>query len=285
MTFTNRLETLRMTATVILLAVAVILLCSCSIASKKDLIRYAKNHYGACEFISEEHKGSGNSEYRTVYLKDKETGIEYKVTTRLSDINIDGSVFGYTEGKYSDFEQKYTEYVLGEAGTEIKALEREYGLVCDFPNITFNSRVSGPDAEKAVKKLSEIVKKYDTKDLCPSEHLVFAEVTVYVGAYDAKTDKWSASSEYEVIDYVHAHYDADAVFCDSIGAYLEEFLSYDEISKLISDNNESQCGKAYYFRDKDGNLFIAIDLRDFGIDNGGIRLFRDTSYGMEEIYY
>ena len=285
MTFTNRLETLRMTATVILLAVAVILLCSCSIASKKDLIRYAKNHYGACEFISEEHKGSGNSEYRTVYLKDKETSIEYKVTTRLSDINIDGSVFGYTEGKYSDFEQKYTEYVLGEAGTEIKALEREYGLVCDFPNITFNSRVSGPDAEKAVKKLSEIVKKYDTKDLCPSEHLVFAEVTVYVGAYDAKTDKWSASSEYEVIDYVHAHYDADAVFCDSIGAYLEEFLSYDEISKLISDNNESQCGKAYYFRDKDGNLFIAIDLRDFGIDNGGIRLFRDTSYGMEEIYY
>ena len=114
---------------------------------------------------------------------------------------------------------------------------------------------------------------------------MFAEVTVYVGAYDAKTDKWSASSEYEVIDYVHAHYDADAVFCDSIGAYLEEFLSYDEISKLISDNNESQCGKAYYFRDKDGNLFIAIDLRDFGIDNGGIRLFRDTSYGMEEIYY
>lgn len=283
MRFTKSLGTARLTAALILLAASVVLFCSCSIASKKDLIKYAKKNYGACEFISEEHKGSGNDEYRTVYLRDKETGIEYKVTTNLSDISIDGSVFGYTEGKHSDFEQKYTSYVLEEADTEIKALEREYGLVCDYPNITFNNRVSAATAEKAVKKLSEIVSEYDTKGLCPYEHLVYAEGTVYVGVYDAKERKWSASSEYEVIDYVHAHYDPDAVFCDSIGAFLEQFLSYEEINKLVSDRDGSKAGKAYYFKDKDGNLFIAIDLKDFGISDGGIRFFRDTAYGMEEI--
>ena len=81
----------------VLMIMVLVLLSSCSIASKKDLIKYAKTNFGACEFIREEHKGSGNDEYRTVYLKDKETGIEYKVTTYMDDISIDGSVFGYSE--------------------------------------------------------------------------------------------------------------------------------------------------------------------------------------------
>ena len=45
---------------------SLLILTSCKVSGKKDLIRYAKQEYGDCEFISEEHKGSGNKEKRTV---------------------------------------------------------------------------------------------------------------------------------------------------------------------------------------------------------------------------
>lgn len=267
----------------VMLVMALILLCSCSIASRKSLIQYAKKSFGACEFIREEHGGSGTDEYRIVYLKDKETGIEYRVTTRLSSINIDGSIFGYSEGKYSDFTSLYKDYVLDEADSEIRSLEREYGMKLEYPVITFDDRTSGSAAKDAAKELCEIINKYDSKKLLATEYPVYAEKTVYVGIYDAAEHVWSPSNEYEVIDYVHSHYDPNAVFCDSIGAYLDQFLSYDEIDMLLPDRDGSPSGKAYYFRTQDGSLFVAIDLRDWGIKNGGIRLFRDTSSGMEEI--
>ena len=283
MYFSAKDKTFKAMVSAVMLIMTMALICSCSIASKKALIQYAKTNFGACEFIKEEHKGSGNDEYRTVYLKDKETGIEYRVTTKLDSINIDGSIFGYAEGKYSDFTKLYTDYVLDEADSEISSLESKYGMKIDYPKITFYDRVSGSTAKNACKDLSEIISKYDTKDLLDKVHLVYAERTVYVGVYDAAKHVWNPSNEYEVIDYVHSHYDPNAVFCDSIGAYLDQFLSYEEIDRLLPDRDGNTSGTAYYFRDQNGSLFVAIDLRDWGIQNGGIRLFRDTSHGMEEI--
>ena len=71
-----------MTVCIMLLAL-LMFLCSCSISSKRNLVNYAEQHYGDCKFISEVHKGSGKDEYRTVILRDKETGIEYSVTSLL----------------------------------------------------------------------------------------------------------------------------------------------------------------------------------------------------------
>ena len=267
----------------VLMIMVLVLLSSCSIASKKDLIKYAKTNFGACEFIREEHKGSGNDEYRTVYLKDKETGIEYKVTTYMDDISIDGSVFGYSESKSSDFPKLYTEYVLKLAGNEISEMEREYDMTFEYPNVTFYNRVSGSAAKNAVMELCAVIEKYDSKKMCESEHLVFAEEKVYVGLYDSDKHVWSPSTEYEVIDYVRSHYDSRAVFSASIGAYLDQFLSYDEIDRLLPDRDGSTSGMAYYFKDSQGDTIVAIDLSDWDVPGGGIRLFRDTAYGMEEI--
>ena len=267
----------------VLMIMALVLLCSCSVSDKKDLIKYAKNNYGACEFIREEHSGSGKDEYRSVYLKDKETGIEYKVTSSMSGLNIDGSIFGYTEDKSSDFPKLYTDYVLGLAGSEISALEREYDFTFEYPKVIFDNRVSGSEAKKAVKELCGIIDKYDTKNMCESEYMVYAEGKVYIGVYDSDKHVWSPSKEYEVIDYVHSHYDSGAKFSDSIGAYLPEFLSYEEIDRLLPDRDGNTSGRAYYFKDSQGDTIVAIDLRDWDVPGGGIRIFRDTAHGMEEI--
>lgn len=271
-----------------LIMLSVFVLCSCKTAGKEDLIAYARKNFGACEYIRQEHSGIENDEVRTVYLKDKETGIEYSVTSRMNSIDVDGAIFGYTENKTSDFSSKYNDYLIDKAKTEIRDIKSRYGFDHEIKNGTnhllFNSRVSGNNAEKAAKGFADIMKRYDTKGLFPTEYLVYSEIKVYVGYYDAGTDEWKASGEYEVIDYVHDYYDKGARFSGSLGCFLNQFLDHDEIDRLFPNHDSMPSGTAYYFIGSDGEEFIAIRMEDFGGSAKGIRLFADKAYGMEEIY-
>lgn len=274
----------------LLMLAAVLALCSCRVSGKSDLIRYAKSNYGDCKFISQDHTGSGNDEVRTVYLKDKETGIEYSVTSSMSSIVVDGSVFGHHENKSSDFDTKYQAYLLDKADSGLRDLAEEYGFSFDpeygIYKLNFDSRESGENAKQAVKEVDKLLAKYDTKNLRPMNYLLYVDENVYIGSYDASTGEYIKSKEFDIIDYVHENYDPDAVFLDSLGAYINEFLSYEEIDELFpSERDGVPMGTAYYFRNKDGEIFIAIDLDEFGANASGIRLFRDYSRGMEEIKY
>lgn len=53
--------------------------------------------------------------------------------------------------------------------------------------------------------------------------------------------------------------------------------------RLFPGHDGTPGGTAYYFKDSDGHVFVAIDLKDFGADKNEIRLYRDASRGMEEI--
>ena len=284
----NEIKSIKAASMCILIFAAVFVLCSCKAAGKNDLIKYAKNNYGACEFIRQEHSGSGKDEVRTVYLRDKETGIEYYVTSGLDPLIVDGSTFGHLEDKGSDFPDKYKSYLMDLAEDEITDLKYQYAFdyeyKYDYNRITFLSRVSGDEAKKAAESFAGIIKKYDTKDLFPADYTVYAEQNVYVGQYDAKSGEWVPSGEYEVIDYVHSYYDDRAVFSSSMGCYIDQFLPYDEVDRLFPGHDGTPSGKAYYFRDSEGDTFVAVRLEDFGGSAKGIRLFKDRSYGMEEIY-
>lgn len=270
------------------LFIMAIMLCACSVSSKRSLIKYAKDHYGACKFIREEHTGTGHDEVRKVFLKDKETGIEYSVTSGLYDFNIDGSSFGYANNISSDFEKEYSEYLLSDSKKEIRSLEDKNDCTIEYGNeaiiITFNDRIESDTAYNVAKKCDKILAGYDVKDMRPVEYILYAEGKTYLGYYNAANNTGNASNTYTVIDYVHKNYDPDAVFLDSIGAYADQFLSHEEIDSLFPNRtNGMPMGEAYYFKDKDGKQFVAIDLKDFGAKSSEIRLFRDTAYGMEEI--
>ena len=273
----------------ILLFSVLLSFCGCSISSKRSLINYAKEHYGACKFLREEHEGSGHDEYRKVYLQDKDTGIKYTVTSSLYDFNIDGSSFGYANNISSDFEEEYADYLLSEADKELKAHERENNCSIEYSaeaiRIYFETRVEVDTAYAVAKKCDVILSYYDVKDMRPVEYTLYAEGTAYLGYYNAGNGSGQTSNTYTVIDFVHKNYDPDAVYLDSLGAYADQFLSQEEIDSLFPDRNYMPMGDAYYFKDKDGELFVAIDLKDFGYKTSKIRLFRDTPYGMEEIAF
>ncbi len=274
-------------ALTVLLSALICMLCACSVPGRRSLIKYAKKNYGDCTFISEEHKGSGNDEVRKVYLKDKDTGIKYTVISGMDDINIDGSSFGYVNSTGSDFEEKYKGYLMSEAGDEIRDLERENNCVIecgkDYVKVSFYKRVEADKAYSVAEECDKILAGYDVKNMRPSEYVLYAEVTTYLGSYNAGSGSGKTSNSYTVIDYVHTHYDQNAVFKDSIGAYIDQFLPYDEVDRLFPDSNGMPSGTAYYFKDKNGDTVIAICMKDFGLNSDEIRLFRDTVYGMEEI--
>jgi hypothetical protein len=261
-------------------------LCSCSISGRRELIGYAENHYGDCKLLREEHKGSGNDEYRAVYLQDKETGIEYKVTSCLQNINVDGSSFGYVNDISSNFEVEYVDYLSSEADKKISSLERDYGCFFVFSvdsiDIYFDNRVEVDTAYDAAESCDVILADIDVKGMRPVLYNLYAD-KAYLGCYEADSKTANASNTYNVIDYVHENYDPDAEYLDSLGAYASQFLTYEEVDKLFPGHDGTPGGTAYYFKDSDGDIFVAIDLEDFGADKNEIRLYRDTSMGMEEI--
>lgn len=280
---------LKRAAAIMVVAIAVFTLSSCSVKSKRNLIDYARNNYGECKLVEMKSGNTGKDAYRTVYLKDSDTGIEYSVTSRMESIDIDGSNFGYHEYTSSDFMDHYSKYVINNAQEGIEAIAKKYDAVIKYPKITFNNRCSNANAESAAKELSKAISDNDVKGLMKEILPVYAEEKVYVGIYNPQSDVWECSKEYDVIDFVISHYDEDAKYLDSIGAYLSQFLTYDEIQRLQPEKSPSTTGRAYYFKDKNGKVFVAVNMSEWGIPEnkkgGGIRLFRDTSKGMEEIEF
>lgn len=272
----------------LLAASSLLTLCACSPKTKRQLIDYARNTYGEADLVGA-HSNLGKKGIVTVTMKDKDTGLEYTVTSQMTDVTVDGSSFGKKEQTFSDFEEKYSEYLMDKAGSGLKDLADEYHFTYELDygtiTITFDDRESSNNAKEAVRRFAGELKKCDVKQMMPSDYVLYAEGNVYIGCYCSDHDEYSASSEFDIIDYVHENYDAEAVFLDSMYSYISQFLSYEEIEKLFAGNDHdgTPAGNAYYFTDKNNETFVAIDLKEFGADTSEIRLYRDTAGGMEEI--
>lgn len=278
-----------LSALLILAVVLTVSGCYQRVKDRNELIKYANDTYGAGTFEGSKKKLKGNESYTTIIMKDKDTEIRYTVTSSLVNVSVDGSTFVYQEQTVSDFEEKYYEYLLDLAESDLENLASDYGFTYELNygvfKINFSDRDSAEKAEEAVSEFDKVLTRYDIKDLRPKEYLIYVDETIYVGAYDASTDMYSESADFDIIDYVHENYDPEAVYLDSMYSFIDQFLSYEEIQKLFPDHDSSPSGNAYYFKDKNGENFVVIDLKEFGANEEGIRLFRDTASGMEEIVY
>lgn len=280
----------KVSAVIMLLAV-VLSACGCArdVKNREQLISYANKTYGEGTFQGSKKKLKGKESFTTIIMEDKDTGIQYTVTSSLVDVSVDGSSFGYVEQTTSDFEEKYCEYLLDKAGEDLDRIAGDYSFSYELDQgvikIDFNDRESSKKAKEAVTEFDTALVSFDVKERRPKEYLIYADKTVYIGSYDASSDKYSAAGDFDIIDYVHANYDPEAEYINSMGAYISQFLSYDEIEKLFPGHDGTPMGKAYYFKDKNGKTFVAIDLEEFGANESGVRLFRDKASGMEEIDY
>lgn len=256
-------------------------ICSCSVKGKSALISYAKNEYGSCEYIKQDVSGTGNSQVRTVYLRDDDTGIEYKVTSRLVAMNVDGSIFGYTEQTSSDFPKLYWDYVIDKAQGDLDDIADEYDIdLGDLPEITFNSRPSYGQAEAVANEVFDTIKEYDVKDLLKPVILVYSEGKgANLGALDGETGTWNGNDPYKVVDYVQSVF-PEAELTSNIYGTPESYVDYDDMQKLrahgCKDTNSFNT-EFFFFKEPKYGTLVAFDLEEIGLN--GIFIAKYQGYG------
>ena len=176
---------------VVMLIVTALAFGGCTVKTKRQLINYARETYGEVKYIGNKSKIGGEDAYTTVILEDKDTGIQYEVTSSMTSIVIDGSFFGRAEQTSSDFEKLYFEYLIDEVSSEL----------------VFDDRDAGADAGRAAAEFDEILSAADVKNMRPHYYILKTRDNVTLGSYDAQNEDYSASNDTNIIDYVHKNYD------------------------------------------------------------------------------
>ena len=249
--------------------------------SKSGLLSYAEEAYGKSELISEEHSGSGSDEIRTLHLQDLDTGLEYSVTSKMIPIGLDGAVFGYTEQKSSDFDDKYENYVYDLAEEDLSDLNTGHPaqvLLDDFTNkIIFDSWTSDEDSKYTCQKISEIIAYHDIKKYLAVNFLVYCESEeICVGYYDYSNNEFESYDPYKVINYVYENVDKDAEYKFSLGGTLDAYLSSEDLEKIDPHHEKNNTyGTFYFFTSSTGIEFVAFNMEDFGM-NGICCVTTDT---------
>ena len=265
---------------IIVALMSVLLLCSCSVKSKSALISYAKQEFGDCEFVKEEVKGSGNSKVRTVYLIDNETGIEYKVISRMQAMGLDGSTFGYSEYTISNFPNLYWDYVIEDAEDDLDKIAEEYDAdLSGLSNVVFYSRPEPGQAEAVAEAVYDVIKDHDVKDLLNPSIAVYAENEVYLGVLTSDTGTWNGNDPYKVIDYVQSVF-PEAEYKSDIYGSPEWYVTsedMDELKRLGAKVDNSSDVQICFFSDPQEGTIVAFDLDKIGLD--GVLIAEYEKYG------
>ena len=148
------------------------------LASKSDLKQYANNKYGTAKFVRLEEStdidivDGEDKDYisgRYCYLKDKEYGFEYYVASYVSSLSVDGSVFGYSESKKSDFSRRYLESFMSKYNTELSNIEETYDINIIYDDkYTYTIYVEAysedeSEIESGVEELGKLIEKFDNR--------------------------------------------------------------------------------------------------------------------------
>lgn len=185
-----------------------ILLTSCSVASEKEIIRYANEKYGEAELIRTDALSDDNIR---CYFKDKEYGFEYYVSSYMNDIIIDGSYFGATENKGSDFDIQYYNYMNDSLSDELSILENKYNIdisisdgtyIYYFAKINYKSQDTSNVAQVS-KEVSDLYTSIDTRRYWKNLDVEAYDYNGnYLGAYHYVQGKWMTPEDEEDLLYI-----------------------------------------------------------------------------------
>ena len=194
---------IRNAALIAVMAAGLVMLCSCTVMSRRRLLKYAVDTYGECKLISEEHGGSGDDEYRTLYLRDKDTGIEYTVTSSITDKNASQtSDIVLPVNTSSDFLSGYFLWLLEETEDDLNDLSEEYGFEYEISFLTFVMNFDDPPtpgyALDALVEADGILEKYEIKGMRPTDFSAYTG-DESVGTYNSVTGKRRVSVAYVCI--------------------------------------------------------------------------------------
>ena len=136
------------------------------VKSAKKLIRSAKRLHGPCEVVSSEE-----SEDKTVVvLRDKLQGFEYRISSKMQGIVIDGSSFGSLPYTLDTFKESLQTFAVDSAKDELDMIgekyhaeyEPKYGEV--IVKYTMSADMPDDTAAKIVQEASQALQTYNVNN-------------------------------------------------------------------------------------------------------------------------
>ena len=141
-----------------------LLLTGCGhVRSAKSLITQAKLTHGKCEVVSKSETDAAT----TVVLRDKLQGFEYKITSSMNDINIDGTSFGSVPGTYDDFEASLQNYAINDSKVSLDTICKKYGASYEtftgdvILNLLMPLSSSESDAVNITEEVATLMQEYN----------------------------------------------------------------------------------------------------------------------------
>ena len=181
----------------------------CSVASEKEIVSFAKDKYGEATLIRTD---SSDEEVRC-HFKDKEYGFEYYVTSYMNDIIIDGSNFGASENKGSNFDIQYYNYLNEAVKDDLALLEKKYNIkisVSDGTYIYYFARITyiSTDTTNVAlvsKEVSDLYTNLDTRHYWKNLVVEAYDANgTYLGAYYYEQSKWMNPDEEVDLLYIES---------------------------------------------------------------------------------
>ena len=189
------------------------------LSNKMEILIYANMLYGKAEYISAKEYEEGiyiNDEFERYRpraieykLKDDKYGFEYTVTSMVSSIGIDGTIFSYNETKVSNFDDAYAKYIMSELENWIKQEESNLDIVVIpgrypesiFANVMVNENTN---IDKAIEFTIDFGEKFMQID----DRKWFRESPIYlidtynerIGLFETKEGCYKSNEE-SIIDF------------------------------------------------------------------------------------
>ena len=261
--------------TVTLVIIILLSLTACGKAEDaKSLFEYAKKTYGECTLISKSETKEGSE----ITVHDVLQDFDYSVSSKMSEINIDGSKFGTVPSKYDDFKSNLIRKVLLNVNDDIYNICNDSNLMykIDEENMTITIYASDEnEGKQTATKCAETLNKQNLKNRIDGFVINVDSIdasqnnsTNHIGSIKLPNTSWRTPQDEEIdyfIDYAKLHTDYKAkylrkeqkTFADT-GLSLEEDYRY--YWETDYPNKMDYPVTFYYFESSKGNEYFITDF-------------------------
>ncbi len=156
----------------IVLCMALLFLSGCGKRASADkLVREAKNKHGDLEVISKNE----TSDRVEVIVKDEAQGFEYKLSSKMDEVYIDGSSFGSVPSVADSFYVELGKYTMNQVQAELDSICKKYDIEYEMLNVfeektpgllklTIPMSVSEEVGIKASEEVAELIQQYNVNN-------------------------------------------------------------------------------------------------------------------------
>ena len=256
--------------TIIIILLSFLSLVGCSVASEKDIVKYSNDRYGEATLLRTEKPDDENI---ICYFKDKEYGFEYYVTSYMNDILIDGSSFGSTENKGSNFDIQYYNYINDMVCSDILSLEQKYNIdisVSDGTYIYYFARIyykssNTANVSSVTKEISDLYTSVDTRNYWRDLVVeAYDESGNYLGSYHHSRNGWMTSEDEYDMKYIDeiSNLSEDAIYLrKEQHLFTETGVNIQDVVQVLGNPEVKENSMVtYYIFTVDGQEYYMCDF-------------------------